>query len=98
MEEISTVFGDVPTALPKRTTLTIMGPKIDPKLLTPPARFNLSAPVSGVPKATAKGLAAVCCSENPIAIKKKEAKIKLKDPEFTAGIMVSAPIAEITSP
>src|SRR5690606_39584428 len=39
------------------------GPMVVPKELTAPPRFTREAPVFGSPKSTAKGLAAVCCSE-----------------------------------
>jgi len=89
---------DAVFAVPNNTTLTTMGPNKAPILLTLPAKFKRLEPVSGGPKATTKGLAAVCCNEKPIAITKKAVNINPNEPEFTAGTMPNAPIAEMNKP
>ena len=47
--------------------LTISGPIVVPKLLIPPAKVKRCEPVFIGPNAIAKGLATVCCNENPKA-------------------------------
>ena len=88
----------LPAAEPNNRKLTTTGPKIVPKLLTPPARFKRVEPVSGEPKATQKGLTAVCCKANPIAMIKNEPRIRPNTPALTAGTINNAPTAEITRP
>ena len=63
-------------AVPKIAKLTINGPMVVPKLLIPPARVNLCDPVLTGPNAIAKGLATVCCKENPKPTVKRPASIK----------------------
>jgi hypothetical protein len=50
---------------PNKISATTIGPTVVPKELIPPAKFSLCAPLLGSPKEMAKGLAAVCCNENP---------------------------------
>ena len=69
-----------------------------PKELRPPAKFNRWAPVEGDPSAKAKGCAAVCCKEKPKATIKSDTSIMLKELAFVLGIMIKAPIIEMTSP
>ena len=52
-------------AEPKIMSAITIGPMVVPKELIPPAKLRRWEPVSGSPKAIAKGLAAVCCKENP---------------------------------
>src|ERR1700710_880822 len=83
---------------PNKTTLTTIGPNKAPTLLTLPAKFKRFEPVSGGPRATTNGLAAVCCSEKPMAITKNANKINPNDPELTAGTIPNAPSAEMPNP
>ncbi len=75
-----------------------------PKELIPPAKFNLCEPVSGSPNATANGLAAVCCNENPNATMNNAPKINAKAEEspasapLTASIIAPAPKADKINP
>ena len=55
-----------PSAIvPKIAKLIIKGPIVVPTLFIPPAKLSLCDPFSGSPITIAKGLAAVCCKENP---------------------------------
>src|ERR1700761_7139863 len=99
MDDICTLAAAVAdVAVPNNTTLTTTGPNKAPILFTLPAKFKRFDPVSGGPKATTNGLAAVCCKEKPIAIIKKENKIKPNEPESTAGTIPKAPRAETPRP
>jgi hypothetical protein len=83
---------------PNKNKLTSIGPIVVPRELMLTAKFNLFEPVAGLPKFRTNGFADVCCSENPKAIIKKAPRINMKEPELTAGIMVKAPIIEISKP
>src|ERR1700759_1460221 len=61
--------------VPNKKKLTMIGPSVVPKELTPPAKFKRCEPVDGSPRKIAKGCAAVCCSEKPNATIKKDTRI-----------------------
>ena len=69
-----------------------------PKLLTPPAILNRCEPVSRLPKAMAKGFAAVCCKENPSPTTINPLNSMGKEAVSAAGMNIKLPMALITKP
>ncbi|MNE40243.1 hypothetical protein D3C81_900840 [compost metagenome] len=74
------------------------GPIVVPNELIPPPRLTRDAPVFGSPNKTAKGLAAVCCNENPSATTNRPNNIPIYKFTSTATIIAAAPNAENSRP
>ena len=85
-------------AVPKSAKATTIGPIVVPKELIPPPRLTLLAPVFGSPHKIAKGLAAVCCNENPRATINNPTNIPAYKLASTATIIAPAPSAENNKP
>ena len=84
--------------IPKIAKETNTGPMVVPTLLIPPAKLNRKLPVDGSPMLIAKGLAAICCSANPIPTVDKLPSNKGNEDSFAAGINNKVPNAEMTKP
>ena len=77
---------------------TITGPMVVPTLLMPPAKLKRMFPFEGSPICIARGLAAICCKENPKPTVNSPEINKGKEALFEAGIKSKVPKAEIINP